>query len=66
MPEIVADPPVASCSRLYSGEGIEESQQLAPDLSRPRARRARALREGQLGQSTRPAARYPQSEAPRP
>jgi len=41
MPEIVADPPVASCYRLYSGEAIEESQQLAPDLFRPRARDAR-------------------------
>jgi hypothetical protein len=41
MPEIVADPPVASCYRLYSGKGIEEDQRLAPDLSRPPARDAR-------------------------
>jgi hypothetical protein len=40
MPEVVADPSLLSCNHLFSGPGIKESQQLAPDLFR--ARRARA------------------------
>jgi hypothetical protein len=44
MPEIVADPPSPSCYRLFPRLGIEESQQLGPDLFLPRARHARALR----------------------
>jgi hypothetical protein len=31
MPEIVADPPSASCYHLFSGTGIQEFQRLAPD-----------------------------------
>jgi hypothetical protein len=41
MPEAVADPLSSSCYLLLSGAGIEESQQLAPDLSLPCARDAR-------------------------
>jgi hypothetical protein len=40
MPEAVADPLSSSCYLLLSGAGIEESQQLAPDLSLPCARDA--------------------------
>jgi hypothetical protein len=38
MPHIAADPPDPSCYLLFSGDGIQESQQLGPD---PRARDAR-------------------------
>jgi hypothetical protein len=31
MPGIVADPPSASCSHLFSGPGIQEFQGLDPD-----------------------------------
>jgi len=41
MPEIVADPPVSSCNRLYSRPRVEESQLLGPDPLSPRARDAR-------------------------
>ena len=63
MPEIVADPPLSSCYHLFSGPRIQEHQQLAPDSLSPRARRARALREGKLRQSAGAAARHPQSQA---
>lgn len=41
MLEIVADPPLSSCYRLYSRPGIQEHQQLAPDPISPRARDGR-------------------------
>jgi hypothetical protein len=41
MPEIVSDPPLPSCYRLFSGSGIREYQQLGPDPLPPRARGAR-------------------------
>src|SRR5712671_6062129 len=41
MPEIVSDPPLPSCYRLFSGPGIREYQQLGPDPLPPRARDAR-------------------------
>jgi hypothetical protein len=41
MPEIIADPPDSSCFLLLSGDGIQKSQQLGPDLTPPRARDAR-------------------------
>ena len=50
MPEIAADPPSLSCYHLFFRSGMQESQRLGPDLSLPRARRARACREGELGQ----------------
>src|SRR5260370_23414614 len=45
MPEIVADPPSLSCCHLFLTPGIQESQQLGPDPSLPRAPRAREARE---------------------
>jgi hypothetical protein len=44
MPQIVADPPVLACYRLFLRLGIEESQQLGPDPFVRRARDARAFR----------------------
>jgi len=41
MPEIIADPPASSCFLLLSGDGIQKSQQLGPDLTPPRARDTR-------------------------
>ena len=41
MPEIIADPPASSCFLLLSGDGIQKSQQLGPDLTPPRVRDAR-------------------------
>jgi hypothetical protein len=41
MPEIIADPPDPTCSRLHSKNEIQESQQLGPDPSLPRMRDAR-------------------------
>src|SRR5712671_6361510 len=41
MPEIVSDPPLPSCYRLFSGPGIREYQLLGPDPSLSRARDAR-------------------------
>jgi hypothetical protein len=41
MPVIVTDPLPPSCYDLFSGPGIQESQQLAPDPISPRARDAR-------------------------
>jgi Family of unknown function (DUF5681) len=41
MPQMVADPRLPSCSSLLSRSGSEESQQLDPDPSVPRARDAR-------------------------
>ena len=41
MPETLANAPLSSCYRVYSGQGIKEDQRLAPDLSHPRARDAR-------------------------
>jgi hypothetical protein len=38
MPEIVADLPDPSCSRLFSESEIQESQSLGPDSFVPRAR----------------------------
>jgi hypothetical protein len=47
MPEIVADLPDPSCSRLLSESKIQESQSLGPDPFVPRARDARdRLAEG--------------------
>jgi hypothetical protein len=47
MPEIVADPPSASCYHLLSGTGIQEFQRLGPDpflvRARQPARYARSL-----------------------
>ena len=65
MSEIVADLPDPPSSLLFSGYGIEEYQSFGPDLFLPRARRARALRQGKLRQPARPAARRPQSQAAR-
>ena len=41
MPEVIPDPPSISCYHLFPGSGVQESQQLDPDLFRPRARDAR-------------------------
>jgi hypothetical protein len=41
MPEMVTDPPDLPCYLLFSGDGIEGSQRLAPDPFLPRARDAR-------------------------
>jgi hypothetical protein len=41
MPDIVADPLMPSCYRLFPRPGIQESQLLAPDPSLPHARDAR-------------------------
>jgi hypothetical protein len=41
MPETVADPRELSCFPLLSKGGIQQSQLLDPDLSAPRARKAR-------------------------
>jgi hypothetical protein len=41
MPAIAADSPDPTCSHLNSESGIQESQSLGPDPSRPRARDAR-------------------------
>ena len=41
MPQMVTDPRLPSCSSLLSRSGPEESQQLDPDPSAPRARDAR-------------------------
>jgi hypothetical protein len=41
MPQIIGDPPSRSCYHLFPGQGIQESQQLGPDVSRPRARDGR-------------------------
>jgi hypothetical protein len=40
MPEIVADPPSASCYHLFSGARIQKFQRLGPD---PFSRASRAL-----------------------
>jgi hypothetical protein len=37
MPEIVADPPSPSCSHLFPGPRIQESQRLSPDPFWPRS-----------------------------
>jgi hypothetical protein len=37
MPEIVVDPPSPSCSHLFPGPRIQESQILSPDPFRPRS-----------------------------
>ena len=37
MPEIVADPPSPSCSHLFLGPRIQESQRLSPDPFWPRS-----------------------------
>jgi len=49
MPEIVADPPASSCNRLYPEPRFQESQLLGPDRFPPRARDARAFRQGSSG-----------------
>ena len=41
MPEIAAGSPPPSCYHLFPGPGIQEYQQLGPDLVLPRARDAR-------------------------
>jgi hypothetical protein len=41
MPEVIPDPPSSTCYHLFPGSGVQESQQLDPDLFRPRARDAR-------------------------
>jgi hypothetical protein len=46
MPEIVPDPPSASCYHLFPGTGIQEFQRLGPDpfvLCAPAARSALSL-----------------------
>ena len=45
MPEIVADPPSSSCSRLFSALGIAAYQWLSPDLLLLRAHGAGVLRQ---------------------
>src|SRR4029077_8405505 len=49
MPEIVADPPASSCNRLYPEPRFQESQLHGPDRFPPRARDARAFRQGSSG-----------------
>jgi uncharacterized protein YjiS (DUF1127 family) len=50
MPEMVADPPDLPCYLLFSGDGVEESQRLAPDPLSSRARDARGrFAEGSSG-----------------
>ena len=67
MPDIVADLPDPTCSRLPSGGGIQESQPLGIDPSSPRARddAREGLRQGQLRQPKGPPPRHPQSQAAR-
>ena len=57
MPEIVADLPDPSCSRLLSESEIQVSQSLGPDSFVPRARDARD-RLGEGG-SRNPGTRHP-------
>jgi hypothetical protein len=45
MPENVADPRAPGCYPLLSRIGVQESQELGPDPSRPRARTARGFAE---------------------
>src|SRR6266851_4804990 len=62
MPEIMADPPDPTCYDLFFGNGIQESQSLAPDLFSPRARGAHARdRSGRFakGHSGNPQGRPP-------
>jgi len=62
MLEIMADPPDPTCYDLFFGNGIEESQSLAPDLFSPRARDAHARdRSGRFakGHSGNPKGRPP-------
>ncbi|HEY2538603.1 MAG TPA: DUF5681 domain-containing protein [Stellaceae bacterium] len=50
MPEMVADPPDLPCYLLFPGDGIEESQRLAPDPLLSPARDARGrFAEGSSG-----------------
>jgi hypothetical protein len=50
MPEMVADPPDLPCYLLFSGDGVEEYQRLAPDPLLSRARDARGrFAEGSSG-----------------
>ena len=63
MPNIDTDPPDSSW--LFSSAVIVDNQPLGPDPFSPRARRARAPRQGKLGQPRGPAARHPQSQAAR-
>jgi hypothetical protein len=61
MLKIVADPPDPSCSVLFSGTRIQESQELGLDTC---ARDGRGrFAKGNLRQSAGPAARDPQSKA---
>jgi hypothetical protein len=43
------DPPLPSCSLLFSAPTIEEFQQLAPDPLLPRARRSGRFAKGSSG-----------------
>ena len=63
MPEIVADQLLPSCYHLFPRPGILESQLLSPDLFLPRARHARAFRQGEFRQPARAVARHPQPQA---
>jgi hypothetical protein len=67
MPEIVADPPAASCSLLLSESRIQESQSLGPDRFSPRARDARGrFAKGSSGnpQGRPPGIRNPKRRVP--
>jgi len=65
MPQVSAEPPDPPCYLLFSGFKIEQSQELRPDPSLRRARRARALCEGKPRQPARSAAWHSQSQAAR-
>src|SRR5215469_6617940 len=53
MPEIATDPPASSSNRLYPTPRVQEARLFGPDPFLPRARGARALRQGKLRQSAR-------------
>ena len=59
MPEIVADPPSPSCYRLFPGSGIQEFQQLGPDLLLPRTREVRERFANGPSSNAEPAASQP-------
>ena len=63
MPEIIADPPSIACYHLFPGPQVQESQQLDPDLLRPRARDARG--RFAKGNSGNPRGRPPGIRNPR-
>ena len=48
MPEAAADPLSPSCYHLFPEPGIQESQELGPDLFLPRAHARAVVRDGMV------------------